>query len=362
MTMEGVVTYPFAYNDQNEPVCIDDVNEENRHSTHYRCYGCGREMFAVLGKVKQSHFRHEKECECDGDKALRDYSKAAFKKRFEEEERMMITYEQLHVCRFHDSCRFNEVLRTTDCQLPGSQMIEVNLKQYFDTCIVDAEVPEAYVPNGKSYRADVLLKNSQNKDIPMIAIFFYVKKKFFKLEKIPGVRTIVMQVEDETSVLRELKPTQRTLETSFYNFANKTKADSFHILTHAMLVDGEYVGETLPCYKESECKNKAQFEIVCFPQAIETLGKIFITSLYRNNYIFQDCMVCKNARKMLDGSLECRLDKKYKCTHDLVNNRVEDGADNRFEVDDDKILRFKVDVKKHPRCVFKKDDKEKKNK
>ena len=65
--------YPFAINDDGKPIFIDDVTQENRRHTHYHCYGCGAELFPVLGGARKHHFRHEKDAICDPNKYLHEY-------------------------------------------------------------------------------------------------------------------------------------------------------------------------------------------------------------------------------------------------------------------------------------------------
>ncbi|MBR2195906.1 MAG: hypothetical protein IJ911_09860 [Salinivirgaceae bacterium] len=64
--------YPFAINDDGLPIHIDNISQENRKQTHYYCYGCGAELFPVLGEKREHHFRHEKDAICDPDKYLHD--------------------------------------------------------------------------------------------------------------------------------------------------------------------------------------------------------------------------------------------------------------------------------------------------
>ena len=72
--------YKYAISDAGTPIFIDDNTQENRRDTAYTCAGCGRQLFPVLGDVREHHFRHEKDSECsDYNRYLHEYAKAVLK-------------------------------------------------------------------------------------------------------------------------------------------------------------------------------------------------------------------------------------------------------------------------------------------
>ena len=123
--------YPFAIDDNGKPIYIEDVTNENRRDTHYHCYGCGAELFPVLGDVREHHFRHEKDAICDPNKYLHEYAKAEIKRRFDEEDVFEIQYQVTHRCKFADECEYYAQYDWSECE--GKNLKKINLKDFYDT-------------------------------------------------------------------------------------------------------------------------------------------------------------------------------------------------------------------------------------
>ena len=53
--MKDDFKYPYAKTDDEELICIESINKDNRNDYHYYCYGCGKELVPVLGNIREHH-------------------------------------------------------------------------------------------------------------------------------------------------------------------------------------------------------------------------------------------------------------------------------------------------------------------
>ena len=58
------VKYHFALDEHNRTIDIKQAYIERNEGHSFRCIGCGAEMIARLGVVRNWHFAHKKEEDC----------------------------------------------------------------------------------------------------------------------------------------------------------------------------------------------------------------------------------------------------------------------------------------------------------
>ena len=127
-------------------VSIDDVTKESRKSSKFTCLGCGHEMVAVLGDVREHHFRHKNNENCSNETYLHNLAKKRIKEIFDTQEDFIIRYRAINSCDLFGSCPLNF------CKI-GFKW-NLNLKEFFDTCEIEKRCGK-FIP-------DILLTHSNH--------------------------------------------------------------------------------------------------------------------------------------------------------------------------------------------------------
>lgn len=133
-------------------VNIDEVTKESRKSSKFTCLGCGHEMVAALGEVREHHFKHKNNENCSNETYLHNLAKKKIKDVFDKCEHFYIYYNALNACELLSGCPFRFCKKDFKWHL--------DLKKYFDTCEIEKVC-------GK-FRPDILLTHSE-----------YPKRKLF---------------------------------------------------------------------------------------------------------------------------------------------------------------------------------------
>lgn len=126
-------------------VSIDDVTKESRKSSKFTCLGCGHEMVAVLGDIREHHFRHKNNENCSNETYLHNLAKKRIKEIFDNQEDFLIRYRATNSCDLFGSCPLHFCKKEFKWNL--------NLKEFFDTCEIEKGC-------GK-FRPDILLTHSK---------------------------------------------------------------------------------------------------------------------------------------------------------------------------------------------------------
>lgn len=161
------ILYKYCLDENDELICIDGINEENRRAHEYKCISCGREMRVWLqGKgerSRQSHFGHKANCSCNSETYLHKLAKIRIKECFNKGD-LRIYYRDYILCREGEHCNM------FDPEFCHDRINEkYNLCKYFDTCEEEKGISGVV--------ADLLLTNSKNPKIDPVLIEVYVKHK-----------------------------------------------------------------------------------------------------------------------------------------------------------------------------------------
>ncbi len=250
--------YPFAINDDGKPIFIDDVTQENRRHTHYHCYGCGAELFPVLGGARKHHFRHEKDAICDPNKYLHEYAKAEVKRRFEEGDTFVVAYRAKRVCNQKDKCPFAAQFNWQECE-SDEGLYKVNLKEYYDTCLEEKGYYQTLPDGKKKYIADLILLNSKDSSIPHTCIEIWVTHECTEDKKINGGRIIEVKILEEKDATRPfVESDDETLPIHFYNFQRKVPIETSKTFRHLKILP------SLKCkvvvVDDTSCKEGIQYD------------------------------------------------------------------------------------------------------
>ena len=220
--MPAIIKYHYAKLDSGQIVPITEVTRENR-ATHYFCVGCGKEMVAVLGDIREHHFRH-KEAHCSWESYLHKLGKKFIKYSFDNSSHFYVTYYVKTYCENSDDCKLSKQLSHGE-KCNQYCLHQIDLKAYYDTC----EDEVTY----KGFRADLMLYSKEHPERKPIFIEISVTHDCEEKKINSGIRIIEIKLENENLLGRpivepinilqfETKEEQlhfsRTQPIRFYNF------------------------------------------------------------------------------------------------------------------------------------------------
>lgn len=183
------IKYHYAYNELDELVAIEDVDEAYRDAHTFHCISCGAEMIAKLGKVNAHHFAHKIEQEsCGPETDLHKLAKVILKQKFYSSAPFEISYNRHLVCAKANECQFYV---DNECQSAIPETFD--LKKFYDTCLEEQEV------NG--YVADLLLSDSTGKYRQPISLEIAVTHKSTKEKRDSGLKIVEICIKDEADVV-----------------------------------------------------------------------------------------------------------------------------------------------------------------
>lgn len=182
------IKYHYALDEHD---CIVDIKQAyiERNDGHtYRCIGCGAEMIARLGVVRNWHFAHKKEeTSCGTETYLHQLAKHCLKEKFDKESSFWVSYPQRVMCSDSSTCPF---AKDEDCY--KSKQMPFDLKKYYDTCEEEQQVGD--------YIADLLLTNSSMPNREPVLIEIHVSHKCTPQKRESGLRIIEIQLKTEEDI------------------------------------------------------------------------------------------------------------------------------------------------------------------
>lgn len=179
-----MIKFHNAINENGKIINISDVTQENR-AKHYTCVGCGKEMSAVLGQVKEHHFRHKGDS-CSWESYLHSLGKKLIKEKFDNQKEFLIKLP----CNNSKQCRLKQLKPDIQCETH-------DLKRIYDTC----EEEKTY--NG--FRADLMLSNSKNKEHEPFFIEISVSHDCEDNKISSGTHIMEIKIADENSLYQITK-------------------------------------------------------------------------------------------------------------------------------------------------------------
>ena len=228
-------------------ISIDDVTKESRKSSKYLCLGCGHEMVAVLGDIREHHFRHKNNESCSNETYLHNLAKKRIKEIFEGQDNFFIIYNATNSCELFGTCPFNECKKEFKWSL--------DLKKYFDTCEIEKGC--------SGFRPDLLLTHSE---FPNRKLFIEINVHHpCSEEKLHSkTRIIEIDVNCENTVIYPFNEDFENIH--FYNFdfnrgiiPNRT-VNRFSLLNND---NGKEINiDTIDCTKLNNHLPNADFDII----------------------------------------------------------------------------------------------------
>lgn len=206
------IQYPYALDENENLVYIQDVLKETRHEHQYHCPECGKTMLPRLGEHNAKHFYHSENQKCGVESYIHSVAKRILAARFNDRTRpFMVSFRVHSVCCKKESCAFyqkqfceDDIMRSFDLHkeydLPARE--EVRLK--YNSAI--------------EFQPDVVLQSSSSKHQPFYLEVWYKHKS--SPEKIQSNNLIIeIRVRDISDLKDldtfEIKESERVF---FYNF------------------------------------------------------------------------------------------------------------------------------------------------
>lgn len=189
------VQYPYAFDENNQLVFVEDIEREKRHDHTYHCPCCGHPMLPRLGDSNAKHFYHSDNHKCGVESYIHAAAKRIIARKFNENDSFYIGLNSERLCKDKNHCPEED---TWNCYvLPV--FARYDLKRYYDLPPeIEVDIVE---PDGEThYRPDVLLRSSNPKrrDI-FIEINYKHKSDSRKLES--GHQIIEIKVREMADLL-----------------------------------------------------------------------------------------------------------------------------------------------------------------
>ena len=173
--------YSYANNEQNELINISVAE----HGEKYYCPICGGLMIPHLGNIRRKHFVHKNTENCSYESYLHKLAKIKIQEAFLSSEHFYLSYKDKADCSL--DCPFKD---SPKCW--KGKPVTHDLHNYYDTCEIEA--------NYNQYRADLLLKSSNNPDLPLILIEILVTHKCTEEKIHSGTRIIEIPIQSEEQI------------------------------------------------------------------------------------------------------------------------------------------------------------------
>ena len=262
-------------------VNIDDVTKDSRKTSKFTCIGCGREMVACLGEVREHYFRHKNNENCSNETYLHKLAKRKLKEVFETQDQFYILYQASNSCSLLGSCKVR------GCEKVFLQPID--LKEYFDTCEIE-----------KSYgrlRADVLLSHSEHPERKLF-LEIHVNSPCSQEKLSSGIKIIEIDVTNENSIIYPFD--ERKSNMHFHNFKFKReiipsrKLERFSFLTDENN-NKAFKIDTIDCVDQEKHIENAEFDIILKKAHDKTrLEYLGLAQAMIHGTPIRHCVFCEN--------------------------------------------------------------------
>lgn len=181
----------------------------------YYCIGCGNEMVAKKGQIKEHHFSHKHTLECNAETYLHKYTKSFIKEMFDKQDHFPIAYNGTNVCLLKDECDLY------DYNCSESVFRKFDLKDYYDTCELEKEY--------KGFVADILLSSQSHPNRKPCFIEIAVSHPCEPEKLRSGIRIIEISIPKQIDDLSGLSINEGcsidNISIKFYNFNREGKSN-----------------------------------------------------------------------------------------------------------------------------------------
>lgn len=252
--MSSEVQYPYAYDECNNLVFIEDIKSNERYDHLYHCPECGGEMKPRLGQYNRKHFYHSDNHKCGIESYLHKTAKLLLAERINDRKRpLLVSLKPYKPCKFIDTCKEEK-----DCCwiIPNRQ--EYNLSVHYDLpAEIEADIIEA---DGEThYRPDILLRSTdpKRKDI-FIEVFYKHRSTADKIKS--GRRIIEIRIRSLVDIesLRKRNIIEESNDIKFYNFNIPSSPEQ---IADSLIKYSRECGAELPPDELPPCLHTPQYVI-----------------------------------------------------------------------------------------------------
>ena len=213
--MSDSIQYPFAFDENNNLVFIEDIEVKHRHDHTYHCPGCGHKMLPRLGEHNAKHFAHGENHKCGVESYIHKVAKRILVDRFNDRSRPFTIKMWTHlICKQKDECKYFEKYKCED-----SELNEYDLHPVYDLPAV--EEVRLKCTSGETFQPDVILRSSSIHHNP-IYLEVYHKHKSSPEKTKSGQHIIEIHVVDLLDLAKldtiEIKESETIC---FYNFKER---------------------------------------------------------------------------------------------------------------------------------------------
>ena len=326
----AVVKYHYALDENGRLVSIKQAYLERQEGHTYHCIGCGAEMVARLGEVRNWHFAHRAgEEHCGTETYLHQLAKRRIKEKFDNEDSFKVGYYREVKCSDLSTCPF--AVKGT-CQVHKLETFD--LKSFYDTCQEEKAV-EGFV-------ADLLLTNSEKPERDPVLIEVQVSHRSTIGKRESGLRILEVRIREEEDIDKLLSapivenPDSKYVEVEdiktigfakFYGFKKKSSTpeplEMRSINRFYLFKSGKAFVSNMDVFKSCRKVYQKDNDKAIFEASIDSfyLGEI---NPYEYGYVaarqsgfdIKTCQFCKYHRNGYDMALGldpifCCLYKKY---------------------------------------------------
>lgn len=213
--MSTGIQYPFAFDENNNLVFVEDIDVEHRHDHVYHCPNCGHEMLPRLGERNTKHFAHCENQKCGVESYIHQVAKRILADRFNDRSRpFTITFWTHLICKMKEDCKYFEHYKCEDGELK-----DYDLHSVYD--LPAREECRMMYKTGEVFQPDVILSSSSIKHNPIYLEVYHKHKS--SPEKIKSGQHIVeIQVAGILDLAKldsmEIKESESI---RFYNFKER---------------------------------------------------------------------------------------------------------------------------------------------
>lgn len=282
----------YAYNAARNLVYVDSVPNGNNCGCF--CPKCGEALCARNGGNKRMHhFSHISGSDCPGayERMLHLLAKDRFYNKFYSEDSFFISFQQNIQCS-ETNCKY----RNSECD-SCSQMTQVNLKDYYDTC----EKEKSITKEGVRYVADLLLTNSQDNSIPHLLIEIFVSHRCEDGKINSGLKILEFNIQDEDSLESLLQKSTFTIDNSsifcygFKDVISEKRETNIQRLIH---IPGKpCFFETIPCCDADNIVSELsdlEVNVFCKYNNLDKYDENKISSYLARQFSITECAYCQH--------------------------------------------------------------------
>lgn len=357
-----MITYPNAVDENGDVHNIGEITPENRTAHKYYCLGCDKEMVPVLCKDKTDHFRHKVNDLCNPETYLHNLAKKYLARQFETKKRFEVSYYTRNECPHQDSCPLFARFHWKECS--GIILHTVDLKEKYDTCQIEGTY--------NVYRADVLLTNSQDSEIPPVFLEVSVSHDCTPEKLHSGLHIIEMKIRSEADFKRPIvenkgpmvpekeepksqysyqryysPPVPEPSFIMFHNFVREFHRDDVKLLDFFALFEDGKMGDKekfLPCRSVGKKYLKAStFELALFGDGRRgRIGKRYnlfnlgLTQAMLHNQKIRHCCYCLHYQRcsvpMEVERVNPRTGQKEKIIQKVYNMRIKNDQMDKYKL------------------------------